>query len=147
MLILVGAALGLAVLFLDWTGDGRGIDYIQPGNRFEAGYQLPLPLSIFAIATVAACGIASLYGASGLFNRSWRRPALRWLGGLGGLMLATLPLIAHGGYRFWQYWHEGGVRVFRSGDWSVGLWVALAAGILVVTGVVLSAKWVRGTDR
>ena len=51
MLILAGAALGLAALFLCWTGDGRGIDYIQPGNRFQARHQLFLPLTILAIGT------------------------------------------------------------------------------------------------
>jgi len=47
-LLFAGAALGLAAFFLEWTGDGRGIDYIRPASRFQSGYQLPLPLTMLA---------------------------------------------------------------------------------------------------
>ena len=71
--LLAGAALGLAALFMDWTGDGRGIDYIQPGNRFQSGHLLPLPLTILAIGTGVGVGAIFLSGtAAGGLNRSGR---------------------------------------------------------------------------
>ena len=67
-LLLAGATLGLAALFLNWTGDGRGIDYIQPSEQFEAGYKLPLPLTLLAILTVVGIGLTYLGGAANLAN-------------------------------------------------------------------------------
>ena len=137
--------MGLAALFLDWTGDGRGIDYIRPGNRFQAGYQLPLPLTILAIETGVGVAAIFLSGTASAVNLTWGRSALRWLGGIGGLVIAAFPLLAHGGYWFWRYGNEYGVGVFRSGDWSAGLWLALAGGSLALAGTVLSAKRLRGS--
>ena len=137
-LILFGVGLGLAAMFLNWTGDGRGIDYIRPGERFEYGYRLPVPLTILAIGAVVGMGLALLGSATDLANVSWSRGRFRLLGALGGLMVATFPLLAHFGYEFWIYWNEGGGRVFRSGDWGVGLSLALAGGSIAVAGVVVS---------
>ena len=99
-LILVGVGLGLAAMFLNWTGDGRGIDYIQPGERFEPGYNLPVPLTILAIGAAVGMGLALLGGAAGLANVRWSRLGVPWLGAIGGLMVAAFPLLAHFGYEF-----------------------------------------------
>ena len=137
-LILAGATLGLAAMFFNWTGDGRGIDYIQPSQRFQAGYKLPLPLTLLAMGAIVGVGVTFLSGASNLINLRWGRSVVHWLGGIAGLVMATFPILAHFGYEFWRYYNEYGVSVFRSGDWGAGLWLALAGGILALTGVVLS---------
>ena len=142
--LLAGAALGLAALFMDWTGDGRGIDYIQPGNRFQSGHLLPLPLTILGIGTGVGVGAIFLSGTASAVNLAWGRSAFLWLGGIGGLVVASFPLLAHFGYEFWRYYHEYGVGVFRSGDWGIGLWMTVAGGSLALAGTVLSAKWLRG---
>ncbi|MAF39327.1 MAG: hypothetical protein CL696_10735 [Chloroflexi bacterium] len=74
MLVLAGTALGLAALFLDRTGDGRGIDYIQPGKRFQSGYKLPLPVTLLAMG--AAVGVAAMFasGMASTVNLTWGRP-------------------------------------------------------------------------
>ena len=141
-LLLAGATLALAALFLDWTGDGRGIDYIQPGRRFEAGYKLPLPLTLLAIGTVVGIGVTFLSGASKLVNFQWGRPALTWAGGISGLVMVAFPLLAHYGYEIWRWYNEYGVGVFRSGEWGPGLSLALVGGGLTLAGVVLSRKLV-----
>ena len=129
-------------MYLNWTGDGRGIDYIQPGNRFQDGYKLPLP--IFAIAAVVRAGVTLLNGTAFLVSKRRVRSLVLWLAGIGGLAIAVFPLLDHGGYRFWQYWNEGGESVFRSGDWSIGLSLALTEGILAIAGVLMYTKWSMG---
>ena len=145
-LLLVGAALGLAALFLDWTSDGRGIDYIQPGNRFQAWYQLPLPLTILAIGAGVGVGAIFLSGIASAANLTRGRSAFLWLGGIGGLVLVTFPLMAHFGYKFWRYYHEYGVGVFRSDDWGTGLWLAVVGGVLALGVTAISARWLRGSS-
>ena len=143
-LILAGAALALAALFLDWTGDGRGIDYIQPGRRFEAGYKLPLPLTLLAIGTVVGIGLTFLSGVSNLINLRWGPLVFPWAGGIAGLVMVAFPLLAHFGYEAWRYYNEyGDGVVFRSGDWGLGLSLALVGGGLALAGVVLSKRLVR----
>ena len=137
-LILAGAALGLAAMFLNWTGDGRGIDYIQPGQRFQQAHQLPLPLTILAIGAIVGAGVACLSGASSLIYLRRGRLVFRWLGVIAALMMAAFPILAHFGYEFWRYYNEYGVGVFQSGDWGTGLWLALVGGGLAVAGVALS---------
>ena len=144
-LILVGVGLGLAAMFLNWTGDGRGIDYIRPGERFESGYKLPVPLTILAIGAAVGMGVAFLGGAADLANVRWNRGRFRLLGAIGGMMVATFPILVHFGYEFWIYWNEGGGRVFRSGDWGVGLSLALAGGGMAVAGAVASRLIERRT--
>ena len=138
LLILAGAGLGLAALFLNWTGDGRGIDYIRPGMRFQQGYQLPLPLTLLAIGAVMGVGISLFIGFWGLFNPRLGRPIVRWSGGIAGLTVASLPIAAHYGYEFWNNYIEYGIGVFRSEDWGTGLWLALAGGVVALAGVALS---------
>ena len=142
--ILLGAVLGLAAFFLDWTGDGRGIDYIRPASRFQAGYQLPEPLTILAVG--AAVGVSAMFlsAVASIVDLRREHSTFRWMGGIGGFVLATLPLAAHGGYWFWRDWNDGGVVVFRSGDWGAGLWLALAGGCLALAGTFISTRWSRG---
>lgn len=142
--ILLGAVLGLAAFFLDWTGDGRGIDYIRPASRFQAGYQLPVPLTILAVG--AAVGVSAIFlsAVASIVDLRREHSTFRWMGGIGGFVLATLPLAAHGGYWFWFCWYDGGGVVFRSGDWGAGLWLALAGGSLALAGTVISTRWSRG---
>ncbi len=93
----MGAVLGLAAFFLDWTGDGRGIDYIRPASRLQSGYNLPIPLTILAVGAAVAVGAIFLSAVA-------RHSTFRWMGGIGGFVLATLPLTARGGY--WFLWIE-----------------------------------------
>ena len=143
LLILVGAALGLAALFMNWTGDARGIDYIQPSKRFERGYIIPLPLSILAIVAIVGIGVTFVSTIAGLINLRWGTSLLRWLGGLGGLVMGLTALAIHLGYRLWIYIEEFGVVAFRSADWGSGIWVALGAGVLAVGGTVVSGRMTR----
>ena len=137
-LFLVGVGVAKAAMFLNWTGDGRGIDYIQPGQRFEYGYRLPVPLTVLAIGAAVGMGLALLGGAAGLADVNWSPGRFRLLGALGGLMVATFPILAHFGYDFWIYWNEGGGRVFQSRDCGLGLSLALAGGGIAVAGAVVS---------
>ena len=147
ILLLAGATLGLVALFLNWTGDGRGIDYIQPSQRFEAGYNLPLPLTLLAFGAVVGVAVTFLGGVANLINFSRRGSALRWLiTTIAGLVMATFPVLAHFGYEFWQYYHDYGMAVFRSGDWGTGLSLTLVGGGLALAGVGLSKK-VEGARR
>ncbi|MCH8831952.1 MAG: hypothetical protein IID00_04300 [Chloroflexi bacterium] len=141
--ILLGAVLGLAAFFLDWTGDGRGIDYIRPASRFQSGYELPVPLTILAVGAAVAVGAMFLSAVVSIVDLRREHSTFRWMGGIGGFVLATLPLAAHGGYWFWFCWYDGGV-VFRSGDWGAGLWLALAGGSLALAGTVISTRRSRG---
>ena len=138
VLILLGASLGLAAMFLDWTGDGRGIDYILPGQRFQQAHQLPLPLTILAIGIFVGVGVTFLSGASNFLGLRRGRSVLRWSGVIAALMMAAFPVLAHFSYEFWRYYNEYGLGVFRSGDWGPGLSIALAGGFLAIAGVVLS---------
>ena len=132
--------MGLVALYLNWTGDGRGIDYLRPGERFQAGYMLPLPLTLLAIGALVGIGAVILSGIAGVADMERRRSAYRRLGVIGGLVMGTFPILAHLGYWAWRYWNDFGVGVFRSGDWSVGLWLALAGGSLALAGTALSAR-------
>ena len=109
LLLFTEAALGLAAFFLEWTGDGRGIDYIRPASRFQSGYQLPLPLTIMAVGAAVGLGGIFIGGLASLVGPKLGRSAIRWLGGIGGFVVVTFPLAAHGGYWFWRYWNDGGV--------------------------------------
>ena len=142
--ILLGAVLGLAAFFLDWTGDGRGIDYIRPASRLQSGYNLPIPLTILAVGAAVAVGAIFLSAVASIVDLRREHSTFRWMGGIGGFVLATLPLAAHGGYWFWFYWYDGATPVFRSGDWGAGLWLALAGGSLALAGTVISTRWSRG---
>ena len=143
-LLFAAAALGLAAFYLEWTGDGRGLDYIRPASRFQSGYNLPLPLTIMAVGATVGVGAVFLSAVASIANLTLGRSIFRWLGVLGGFVLATFPLAAHGGYRFWWYMNDYGGGVFRSGDWGAGLWLALAGGGLALAGTVISTKWSRG---
>ena len=141
VLVFVGAALGLTALFLNWTGDGRGIDYIQPSGRFERGYILPTPLSILPIVAIVGIGVTFLSGTAHIINLRWGSPYFLWLGGIGGLVMALFPIGAHLGYRYWMFYEEfDGSVVFFSSDWGAGLWVALVGGGLAVAGTVWAAR-------
>ena len=147
LLILAGVALGLVALFLNWTSDGRGIDYISPELRFQSGYKLPLPLTLLAIGTTVGMGIMFLGAATYIIGHRRTRSLSLWLVGIGGVMVALLPLLAHLGYKFWRYYNEYGVGVFRPGeDWGSGLWLTLAGGILALMGVALY-KFVEARPR
>ena len=139
-MLLAGALLGLIALYLNWTGDGRGIDYLRPDERFQAGYMLPLPLTLLTMGAVVGIGAVFLSGIAGVADMEWRRPVYLRLGVIGGLVMGTFPILAHVGYSTWRYWNDFGVGVFRSGDWSVGLWLALAGGSLALAGAALSAR-------
>ena len=79
-LLFAAAALGLAAFYLEWTGDGRGIDYIRPASRFQSGYSLPLPLTIMAV--VAAVGIGGIFigGVASLVDPESTRSPIRRTG-------------------------------------------------------------------
>ncbi len=143
-LLFAGAALGLAAFFLEWTGDGRGIDYIRPASRFQSGYQLPLPLTMLAVGAAVGLGNIFLSGVASIVDLRRGGSAFWWLGGIGGFVLATFPILAHGGYWFWRFWNDGGVGVFRSGDSGLGIWMAIAGGSLALVGIVLQARLLRG---
>jgi len=66
--ILLGAVLGLAAFFLDWTGDGRGIDYIRPASRLQSGYNLPIPLTILAVGAAVAVGAIFLSAVASIVD-------------------------------------------------------------------------------
>ena len=136
--ILAGAAIGLGAIFVSWTGDGRGIDYILPGSRFESGHQLPLPLTILAIGAVLGVSITFINGMGYLLKPWWERSAFYLLGWVGGLMMVLCPLLAHSGYWIWLYWNDYGGGVFQSRDWGIGLWLALAGSSLALAALPLS---------
>ncbi len=143
-LLFAAAALGLAAFYLEWTGDGRGIDYIRPTSRFQSGYNLPLPLTIMAVGAAVGLGGIFIGGVASLVDPKLTRSAIRWLGGIGGFAVVTFTLAAHGGYLFWIFWNDGGVGVFRSEDWGPGIWVAMVSGSLALVATVLHTRLLKG---
>ena len=81
-LLFAAAALGLAAFYLEWTGDGRGIDYIRPTSRFQSGYNLPLPLTIMAVGAAVGLGGIFIGGVASLVDLKLARSAILWLGGI-----------------------------------------------------------------
>ena len=132
--------MGLAALFMDWTGDANGIDYIQLSEWFEADgspWWLGF-LAILAIAGLVFIGIASIkkMGSAELGSGT-----SRW-GTTGGVLLACCPVIAH--VAGWVWLASQNTFGFYSVDvseavWETdgpGLWVALAGGIIAIVGAV-----------
>ena len=148
-LLLVCGAMGLTAIFLHWSGDSSagdwfsGIDWIKYSELFEESEAAPWWVGLLAI--IAIVGVV-LVGAS-LFKNVFFSSAPSGPSGtgvLGGVLIAVAPIATHVGFWIWIIRKFGG----DSGDvwdaaWEsdgVGLWLALAGGIIAISGAITFRK-------